>query len=215
MERAEENGAAHLLEHLVFRGGARYSSRREVSHAAQRLGAYLNGYLTHDLVAWHITVRIEDALDAIDLLTDIVGDTRLEPAEVELEREVVLDEIDRRLERPQVVADELLDRAAFGDHPLGRPVVGRADVVRELTADDLQSFRDRTYAPERGVAVMVGNLGRLPPWNRLAPLFERIPQQGPHAGFPAAPERPSARLADQRRQGRSPLRLAYRPGIYV
>src|SRR5216683_5418632 len=72
-ERPEENGMAHFLEHLVFKGGEKYPHYRDVNEAAERIGAVLNAYTSHDLVAFHITARAERAMEAIDLLTDFVG----------------------------------------------------------------------------------------------------------------------------------------------
>jgi predicted Zn-dependent peptidase len=69
----EENGMAHFLEHLSFKGGQKYDDYRKVNETAERMGAVLNAYTSHDLVAFHITCRAEVAGDAIDLLTDFVG----------------------------------------------------------------------------------------------------------------------------------------------
>src|ERR1700724_1603902 len=94
-ERPEENGMAHFLEHLVFKGGEKYPSYRAVNEAAERVGAVLNAYTSHDLVAFHITVRAERALEAADLLTDFVGRPRIDADELERERGVVVQEIAR------------------------------------------------------------------------------------------------------------------------
>ena len=72
-ERPEENGMAHFLEHLVFKGGEKYPTYRDVNEAAERIGAVLNAYTSHDLVAFHITARAQRALEAADLLTDFVA----------------------------------------------------------------------------------------------------------------------------------------------
>ncbi len=72
-ERPEENGMAHFLEHLVFKGGEKYPTYTDVNETAERLGGVLNAYTSHDLVAFHITVRAESAPAAIDLLSDFVG----------------------------------------------------------------------------------------------------------------------------------------------
>src|SRR5436190_23107258 len=69
-ERTEENGMAHFLEHLVFKGGEKYRTYRDVNESAERIGAQLNAYTSHDLVAFHITARAESAPEALDLLTD-------------------------------------------------------------------------------------------------------------------------------------------------
>src|SRR5437763_9230311 len=71
-ERAEENGMAHFLEHLVFKGGEKYPHYRDVNNTAERLGAQLNAYTSHDIVAFHITCRAEAPMDAIDLLSHFV-----------------------------------------------------------------------------------------------------------------------------------------------
>ena len=72
-ERPEENGMAHFLEHLVFKGGEKYPTYRDVNEAAERIGAVLNAYTSHDLVAFHITARAQRGLEAADLLTDFVA----------------------------------------------------------------------------------------------------------------------------------------------
>src|SRR6266566_8100168 len=82
-ERPEENGMAHFLEHLVFKGGEKYPTYRDVNEAAERIGAVLNAYTSHDLVAFHITARAERAPAAADLLTDFVGRPRIDPDELD------------------------------------------------------------------------------------------------------------------------------------
>src|SRR5436305_7240009 len=121
-ERPEENGMAHFLEHLVFKGGEKYPTYRAVNEAAEAIGAVLNAYTSHDLVAFHITARAERTAEAADLLTDFVGRPRIDPEELERERGVVVQEIARAKDQPSAMAENLIDEAAFGDHPLGRPV---------------------------------------------------------------------------------------------
>ena len=94
-ERPEENGMAHFLEHLVFKGGESFPTYRDVNETAERLGGVLNAYTSHDLVAFHITARAERALEAADLLTDFVARPRIDPDELDRERGVVVQEIAR------------------------------------------------------------------------------------------------------------------------
>src|SRR6476659_10171034 len=108
-ERAEENGMAHFLEHLVFKGGEKYPSYRDVNETAERLGGVLNAYTSHDLVAFHITVRAESAAEAIDLLSDFVGRPRIDGGELDRERGVVIQEINRAFDQPSTVAEYLID----------------------------------------------------------------------------------------------------------
>src|SRR5919202_4855516 len=94
-ERAEENGMAHFLEHLVFKGGEKFDHYRKVNETAERMGAVLNAYTSHDLVTFHITCRVEVAGDAIDLLSDFVGRPKIDPEELDRQRGVVIQEIAR------------------------------------------------------------------------------------------------------------------------
>src|SRR3954469_24005320 len=84
-ERAEENGMAHFLEHLVFKGGEKYADYRDVNNTAERLGAQLNDYTSHDVAAFHITCRAEALMDSVDLLTDFVGRARIDGDELDRE----------------------------------------------------------------------------------------------------------------------------------
>src|ERR687890_2378001 len=92
-ERTEENGMAHFLEHLVFKGGESFPTYRDVNETAERLGAQLNAYTSHDIVAFHITCRGEALMDAVDLLTDFVARARIDAEELDRERCVVVQEI--------------------------------------------------------------------------------------------------------------------------
>src|SRR5260370_15089167 len=102
-ERPEENGMAHFLEHLVFKGGEKYPHYRDVNEAAERIGAPLNAYTSHDLVAFHITARAEQIVPAADLLTDFVGRPRIDGAELDRERGVVVQEIARANDQPSMI----------------------------------------------------------------------------------------------------------------
>ena len=141
-ERPEENGMAHFLEHLVFKGGEKYPTYRDVNEAAERNGAVLNAYTSHDLVAFHITARATRALEAADLLTDFVARPRIDPEELDRERGVVVQEIARANDQPSMLAEHLIDEAVFGDHPLGRPVLGTTEHLSEtFTRDGILAFR--------------------------------------------------------------------------
>src|SRR5271169_495616 len=166
-ERPAENGMAHFLEHLVFKGGEKYPTYKDVNETAERLGGVLNAYTSHDLVAFHLTVRAESAPQAIDLLTDFVGRPRIDAEELDRERGVVIQEINRAYDQPSTVAEYLIDRAAFGDHPLGRTVLGPEENLRAFTREGIVSFRERRWAGAHGGAFLAGNLDHLPEEHEL------------------------------------------------
>src|SRR6202142_123987 len=174
-ESPRENGMAHFLEHLVFKGGESYPTYKDVNETAERLGGVLNAYTSHDLVAFHITVRAESAAAAIDLLTDFVGRPRLDAEELDRERGVVIQEINRAYDQPSTVAEYLIDRAAFGDHPLGRTVLGPEENLRSFTREGIVAFRERRWAGGSGGAFLAGNLDHLPEEQDLRDSFARFP----------------------------------------
>ncbi len=214
-ERPEENGMAHFLEHLVFKGGESYPTYKHVNETAERLGGVLNAYTSHDLVAFHITVRAESAPQAIDLLSDFVGRPRLDAEELDRERGVVIQEINRAYDQPSMVAEYLIDRAAFGDHPLGRTVLGPEENLRSFTREGIVAFRERRWAGSRGGAFLAGNLDHLPGEQELQERFARfpsLPQPEPYVPAPAfAPQT----LVEERDTNQSHLRMIYRPEIAV
>ncbi|HSD77864.1 MAG TPA: pitrilysin family protein [Solirubrobacteraceae bacterium] len=214
-ERPEENGMAHFLEHLVFKGGQVYDDYRKVNETAERMGGSLNAYTSHDLVAFHITVRAEAAMEALDLLTDFVGRPRIDPAELDKERGVVIQEIQRYKDQPSAVAEELIDRAGFGDHPLGRTVLGPEEHLRTFTRDGIVAFRERRWAGERGGAFLVGNLDHLPENGGVHDMLGRFPSLPAPGPFDPAPEFAPQRLVEQRDTNQSHLRMMYRPAIDV
>jgi predicted Zn-dependent peptidase len=214
-EHEEENGMAHFLEHLVFKGGELYDDYRKVNETAERMGGVLNAYTSHDLVAFHITVRAEAAMDAIDLLTDFVGRPLLDADELDRERGVVIQEIQRYKDQPSAVAEELIDRAAFGDHPLGRTVLGPEEHLRSFSRQAIVAFRERRWSGQRGGAFIVGNVDHVPADGAVAELFERFPTlPAPERYDPAPPLRTDV-IVERRDTNQSHLRLMYRPDLDV
>jgi predicted Zn-dependent peptidase len=214
-EHPEENGMAHFLEHLVFKGGEKYPHYSDVNETAERLGGVLNAYTSHDLVAFHITVRAESAGAAIDLLTDFVGRPHLDADELERERGVVIQEINRAYDQPSTVAEYLIDRAAFGEHPLGRTVLGPAENLRLFTREGIVGFRERRWAGARGGAFLAGNVEHLPGEAELHELFGRFPQLPEPEPYVPAPAFAPQKLVDERDTNQSHLRMIYRPQVAV
>jgi predicted Zn-dependent peptidase len=211
-ERPEENGMAHFLEHLVFKGGEKYATYRDVNETAERLGAQLNAYTSHDVVAFHITCRAEALMPAVDLLTDFVAKARIDGDELDRERGVVIQEIHRSDDVPSSVADKLLDKAIYGEHPLGRPVLGPAEHIQTFERDAILAFRERRWAPDGGGAFLAGDLSHADE-GQLAELFSRFPAREGPPDADAAPGAERRILVERRDTNQSHLRLAWRPDV--
>src|SRR3954466_208214 len=212
-ERPEENGMAHFLEHLVFKGGELYDDYRKVNETAEQMGAVLNAYTSHDVVAFHLTCRAEVVGRAIDLLSDFVGRPKIDAGELDRERGVVVQEIARANDQPSVVAEHLIDRAAFGDHPLGRPVLGPPEHIQAFTRAAIVASRSRQWACARGGAFLVGNLEHLPDDGELADRFGRFPSIEADGAFEPAPAFEPQTLVEARDSNQSHLRISYRPAL--
>jgi predicted Zn-dependent peptidase len=214
-ERPDENGMAHFLEHLVFKGGEKYPHYKDVNETAERLGGVLNAYTSHDIVAFHITVRAESAPEAIDLLSDFVGRPKIDAEELDRERGVVIQEINRAFDQPSMIAEYLIDKAAFGEHPLGRTVLGSEENLRSFTRDGIVAFRERRWAGASGGAFLVGNLEHLPDEAQLQELFGRFPSLSAPDPYDPAPDFAPETLVEERDTNQSHLRMIYRPEIVV
>ncbi len=210
-ERTDENGMAHFLEHLVFKGGEKFDDYRKVNETAERMGATLNAYTSHDLVAFHVTCRAEMVMEATDLLTDFVGRPKLDQDELDRERGVVIQEIQRQKDQPAAVAEVLADQAAFGDHPLGRTVLGPEEHLRAFSRDAIVEFRERRWAGARGAAFVVGNVEHSN--GGSAELFERFPTLPEPEPFEPAPSFEPTKLVEPRETNQSHLRMMYVPQI--
>jgi predicted Zn-dependent peptidase len=212
-EHEEENGIAHFLEHLVFKGGETYDHYRKVNETAERMGGVLNAFTSHSMVAFHITVRAEAAAEALDLLTDFAGRPLLDAQELDKERGVVIQEIARYNDQPSALAEMLLDKAAFGDHPLGRPVLGPAEHLKTFTRDQVVAFRERRWSGRTGGAYLAGAVDHLPDDERLHELFARFPDIHAPGEVEAAPPPSTDIVVEERDTNQSHLRMAYRPDL--
>ncbi|MGH3050509.1 MAG: M16 family metallopeptidase, partial [Gaiellaceae bacterium] len=132
------------------------------------------------------------------------------------ERGVVVQEIARYNDQPSAVAEHLIDEAVFGEHPLGRPVLGPAEHLAEtFTRDGIIAFRNRRWAPGRGAALAVGNLEALGPDSLLDEFFERFETLAAPDAYEPAPAHSTRVLVTERDSNQSHLRMSYRPSIDV
>jgi len=154
-------------------------------------------------------------MEAIDLLTDFVGRPKIDAGELDRERGVVIQEIQRYKDQPSAVAEEVIDRAAFGDHPLGRTVLGPEDHLRTFTREGIVAFRERRWSGQRGGAFVVGNLEHVPENGAVAERFGRFPSLPAPEPYEPAPPHQTGRLVEQRDTNQSHLRMSYRPDFDV
>jgi len=150
-------GAAHFLEHLLFKSTPTRSAV-QIAQAVDAVGGELNAFTSREHTCYYAHVLDTDLSLAIDLVADVVLRGRCAAEDVEVERDVVLEEIAMRDDDPEdVLGDEFL-MAMYGDHPVGRPVIGSMDSISGMTRNQLHSFHVRRYTPERMVVAVAGNI---------------------------------------------------------
>src|SRR3989475_8782551 len=135
-ESAPTMGVSHLLEHMVFKGTERRSAQ-EIALALEARGGSLDAYTSRDTTAFQARVLDQDLPRAIDVLTDLVRRPVLRDSDLELERNVVLEEINTVDDTPDDLVFELSSQALWPEHPYGYSILGTPDTVGALSADDL------------------------------------------------------------------------------
>ncbi|MDO3682437.1 pitrilysin family protein [Micromonospora sp. C28ISP2-4] len=156
-ETGSQAGAAHFLEHLLFKGTNKRSAL-EISAQIEAVGGETNAFTTKEYTCYYARVLDEDLPLAIDVMCDLVADSVLAPADVETERGVILEEIAMHDDEPGDEVHDLFARAVYGDHPLGRLISGTEETVTPMTRRQIQGFYRRRYTAPQIVIAAAGNL---------------------------------------------------------
>src|SRR5215212_9923642 len=154
-ESVDQAGLSHFLEHLLFRGTERYGSA-EIDQLFDAMGAELNAGTDKESTTVYARMLDQHLPRAFDVMADMVW----RPAfrDVDPEREVVLEEIAMYEDDPQDTVFDVLGQAVFGGHPLGRPIIGRAPVIRDTPVADIAAFHARRYVPASVVVAAAGSV---------------------------------------------------------
>ena len=199
-EPAERNGLAHFLEHMAFKG-ARGLNAREIAERIEARGASMNAATEYERTSYFVRCLSGDAPEMLDTALSLVFAPDHPLEEVEREKGVVLQEIGEAADQPDDLVFELAQQATFGDHPLGRPILGVEQTLNSITRDDLFSFASGNYAPHRTVVSVAGAFDRAAILDTVSRWFESRPVQGgqniepPHA--PAGSIRTAQRKLEQ------------------
>lgn len=178
-------GISHLLEHMAFKGTKRRSARAIVEEI-EAVGGYLNAYTSREQTVYHARTLAPDVPLALDILADILTQSTFDADELEREREVIIQEIGQAADDPEDYVFDLLQEAAFGDQPLGRPILGTVETVGAIPREALSGHLARHYRPDRMIVVLSG---RIDPQAALAEAearFGGIATAGPALVQPAA-----------------------------
>ncbi len=183
-EPADINGVSHLLEHMAFKGTERRSAR-EIAEEIEAVGGHLNAYTAREQTAYYAKILAGDLPLAVDIIADILQHSTFDSEELARERAVVLQEIGQAEDTPDDIVFDHFQSAAFPDQPMGRPVLGKAEIVGSLSGETIQSYMRRHYAPGRLVLAAAGQVDH----ERLVELarrgFVHLVESAPAAPEPA------------------------------
>ena len=156
-ETAEINGVSHLLEHMAFKGTERRSAR-QIAEEIEAVGGQLNAYTSREVTAYHATVLKEDATLGVEIIADILLNSIFDETELARERAVVLQEIGQTLDMPDDLIFDNFQETAFPSQPIGRSILGPAEIVGVMARDVLRGYMDTHYTAPRMVVAAAGNL---------------------------------------------------------
>ncbi len=199
LERHEVVGVSHYVEHMLFKGTERRPTAPEISEAIEGAGGGLNAFTTRELTCYWNRLPFERWATGIEVLADMLQHSVLDPEEVERERTVVQQEIRRAHDNPASRTGELLQRATFGDQPVGWPVAGTLDTVGAMGRDKLLSHVAAHYTAGNAVLSVAGKVEHAAVVEEAARHFRELPAGERAAGEPATPGLPAERVHVEKR----------------
>jgi len=157
-ESDAEAGLSHFLEHMLFKGASRRPTAREISEAIESVGGVHNAATDREATVYYAKVPHTAAIEVIDILADMVSDPVMDPAELEKERSVILEELAGVEDSPAELAGILIDETLWPGQPLGRNVGGTPETVQWLPSAAVTDYFHRQYVPSNMVLAVAGNV---------------------------------------------------------
>ena len=156
-ERPTQNGIAHFLEHMAFKGTRRRTAL-QIAEEIEDVGGYINAYTSREMTAYYARVLQGDVALALDVISDIVLNPVFDAREIETERHVILQEIGQALDTPDDIIFDWLQEVSYPDQPFGRAILGPAAAVSGFTRDDLTGFVGEHYGPDQMILAAAGGV---------------------------------------------------------
>jgi len=189
LETPAEAGVAHFMEHITFKGTARFPSTRAISEAIEGVGGSFNAATDRESTVYWVRVPRREATRAMDVLGELIVRPTLADDEIEGERDVIVEEIRSYLDDPAEYAQILFQQAMFGDGPLGREICGDEAGIRGLPASTIREFWRTLYRPANTVVALAGDVSHAEVVDLAATAFGT--GNGKVPGFAAAPTLPA------------------------
>jgi predicted Zn-dependent peptidase len=157
-ETSETNGIAHFSEHMFFKGTERRPTAREIGMEVDALGGEFNAFTSKEYTGYYVRCAADHRDQALDVLVDMLRNSKFEPEEIEREKGVIVEEMNMYFDTPRDFIGGVYEALLYGDQPLGWDIIGRKETVQSADRDTFLQYVDRWYKPER---MVVGVAGRL------------------------------------------------------
>jgi predicted Zn-dependent peptidase len=158
-ETPDTNGIAHFSEHMFFKGTERRPSARDIAGEIDAIGGEFNAFTGKEYTAYYVKCAAEHRNVALDVIVDMLRNSRFESEEIEREKGVIIEEMNMYFDTPRDYIGGVYENLLYGDQPLGWDIIGRKETVRGATRDTFMSYLDRWYKPPRMVLGVAGRIG--------------------------------------------------------
>jgi predicted Zn-dependent peptidase len=172
-ESKEEAGISHFVEHLLFKGTERRPTAKEISEDIEGVGGIINGGTDKEMTIFWCKVASPHFSIALDVLSDLLLNSRFDNKDIEQERQVIMEEIHMNLDIPQQRVSMLIDELLWPEQPLGREVSGYKETVSSITREQLLNYVARRYMPNNTVLSIAGNIQHEQALAQIEPLFSK------------------------------------------
>lgn len=193
-EDSGQAGVSHFVEHLLFKGTNRRSTAKEIAEAIEGVGGVLNGGTDKEMTVYWTKVSKEHFGLALDVLGDMICHSKLEPAEVEKERQVIIEEINMSMDSPQQRVNLLIDEVVWPDQALGRDIAGSKESVGAITPQILRHYWEHQYCPNNTVICVAGDVIHDEVVSLVSKSFDKWDSGTPGVWIPASDDQKEACL---------------------
>jgi len=158
-ETADTNGIAHFAEHMFFKGTDRRPTARDIAGEIDAIGGEFNAFTGKEYTGYYVRCAAETRDTALDVLVDMLRNSRFDPDEIEREKGVIVEEMNMYFDTPRDFIGGVYESLLYGDQPLGWDIIGRKETVRSATRESFTDYTDKWYRPDRMVVGVGGRLG--------------------------------------------------------
>jgi predicted Zn-dependent peptidase len=158
-ETRETNGIAHFAEHMFFKGTEKRPRARDIAGEVDAIGGEFNAFTSKEYTGYYVKCAAEHRDVALDVLVDMLRHSKFDPAEIDREKGVIIEEMNMYYDTPRDFIDGVYEELVYGDHPLGWDIIGRKETIHNATRDTFTGYLDQWYKPSRMVVGVGGRIG--------------------------------------------------------